>query len=178
MDKKGPFGLWMGMSLEQVGPGIEVIGRCQFRVKSVPMAHSAFDWYILQITPNCGLSWIRACGKTIQTSVYGIELKSAFEAMESKLAAAYGKYEKIDILLPESIWNKPGEWMQGIVLRERILMAEWPPKNGASLKEPLTSILLATEAIDTTSGYLVVDYFFQNFPAATAEMAAEEDGAL
>jgi hypothetical protein len=174
MSKKGPFGLWMGMSLADVESEAIEVAPAKYRLLTVPKPHSAFESYILQITPANGLAWIKAIGHNIQTSVYGLELKTAFEVMEKKLSVNYGSGNKTDILLQDSIWNEPRDWMQSLLNRERFMMAEWSMAQGSSLPQGLSSVALITVANDTESGYIAVEYSFENSEAAEAEIAAAE----
>jgi len=178
MTTKGPFGLWMGMTASEVEASLEELAPCKFRASAVPKPHSAFESYILQIAPRSGLSWIKAIGKTVETSAYGLELKSAFESMEAKLTATYGKHKKLDFLMQDSIWGEPRDWMQALLSRERIFMAEWSRKDGSSLGDSLSSIALVAGVYNTSSGYIAIEYSFQNGSNADAEIAALEDEAL
>ena len=178
MSKQGPFGLWMGMTVGDFETPPNEVAPCKFQAPSVPKPHSAFERYICQITPNLGLSWIKALGKDVATSGYGIELKSAFEAMEQKLVTAYGKQKRMDFLMHDSIWNEPRDWMQAMISRERVLACEWSTATGATLENSLASIALVVGAYDTSSGYIAIEYSFENATAADAEIAALEDDAL
>lgn len=178
MSRKGPFGLWMGMFISDFDAPLEEIAPCKFMVPVVPKPHSAFERYVCQISPQSGLSWIKAIGKTIATSSYGVELKSAFDAMEQKLAATYGRQKKFDFLMHESIWNEPRDWMQAILNKERVLISEWNKDTGASLADSLTSVALVLGVFDTSSGYIAIEYSFENAAQAEAEIAAMEDDAL
>ena len=178
MSNRGPFGLWMGMTESDFDDPLEELSQCKFKACSVPESHSAFDLFIVQITPKNGLSWIKAVGKTVDSSAYGIELKSTFESMESKLASTYGKHKKHDFLMADSIWNEPRDWMQGIVSRERVLMAVWSRKDGSSLSNSLVSVGLFANVCDTSSGYIAIEYTFENGAKADVEIASLEDCAL
>lgn len=178
MDRKGPFGLSMGLTLEEVGVDCVEVAPGKYRADSVPMPHSAFEYYVLQITPRHGLSWVKAIGNTIQTSPFGVELTTEFDSFEKKLSAVYGRGHRTDVLLTGSIWDEPRDRMMAFVNRERFLMAEWSSKHGSSLKDSLVSVGLIANALDPTSGYISVEYSFKNAEAADAEIAAAEDLAL
>jgi hypothetical protein len=130
------------------------------------------------VTPKNGLSWIKAIGKDIPTSAYGIELKSAFDVLERKLESTYGKHEKSDFLLPDSIWQEPRDWMQSFLQRERFLNAIWDSTHGSSLPDSLISVGLFVNVTDVDSGYLAIEYAFENEAASSAEIASAEDEAL
>lgn len=107
MSSSGPFGLWMGMTANDFSPPLGERSSCKYWAPEVPKPHSAFSHYLFVITPTRGLSYIKAVGRDISTSGYGIEVQSAFEGIEAKLANAYGKSKKIDLLMHDSIWNEP-----------------------------------------------------------------------
>lgn len=176
--KTGPFGLWMGMPLADIDWDIDEIRPGRYRCHTVPKPHSSFESYILQITPRCGLAWIKAIGKTVNTSVYGYELQSEFAAMEKRLSGVYGKGEKTDILLYGSIWNEPRDWMQSLLNKERILMTSWPGKRAPDLPNQLKSVGLVVTALSSDSGYIAVEYSFTNEERSDAEITAAEDDAL
>ena len=176
--RNGPFRLAMGMSLPEIQGDLQEVAPGKYRTNAVPKPHSAFAYYVLQVTPKQGLSWIKAIGIQISTSVYGVEMRSAFESMKNRLTAVYGKCYVMDFLMQDSIWNEPRDWMQALHNGERALTAIWEPKHGSSLKDSLASVGLMASAIDTTTGYLAIEYSFENSDAADAEIAAKEDEAL
>jgi hypothetical protein len=178
MSSSGPFGLWMGMTADDFSLPLEEVSSCKFWAPEVPKPHSAFSRYAVLITPSHGLSWIKAVGLDISTSSYGIELQSAFENMKTKLTKGYGKSKTVDVLMYESIWNEPRDWMQGLLNKERVLMTEWSKDTGASLANSLTSVALVVDVVDTSTGYIAIEYSFENFADAEAEIAAMEDDAL
>ena len=177
-NKSGPFGLWMGMTKSDFEAPLEEIAPCKFRASVVPKPHSAFDRYVCQIAPQSGLSWIKAVGKTIETSSYGIELKLAFDTMEQKLSKIYGKNNRSDLLLTGSIWNEPRDWTQGLLSNERLLFAQWNKETKAFMADSLLSIALLSGAYNTSQGYIAIEYTFENAAKAEVEIAALEDDAL
>jgi hypothetical protein len=178
MSSSGPFGLWMGMTADDFSLPLEEVSLCKFWAPEVPKPHSAFSRYLVLITPSFGLSWIKAVGPDISTSTYGIELRSAFDSMETKLTKTYGKSEISDFLIHDSVWSEPREWMQGLLNLERVLMAEWSRDTGATLAHSLASVALVVGATDTSTAYIAIEYSFENAADGEAEMAAMEDDAL
>ena len=164
--------------LDKLGIRSQAISPGKYRLDAVPKPHSAFEGYVVQIAPRAGLSWIKGIGTTIESSVFGLELKGAFDALESKLASTYGRFNRTDMLLPDSIWNEPREWMQSLLNRERYLLTGWSREHGSSLPDSLQSVGLVCTAIDTESGFLGLEYSFENEPLAEAEISAAEDDAL
>jgi len=82
--KSGPFGLWIGMSLDDFDSDLEQTGEFQYRTFSVPKMHSAFESYNLIVTPNHGLAKIIAIGKNINTQSNGLNIKNKFNDLRLK----------------------------------------------------------------------------------------------
>lgn len=174
----GPFGLNMGMTIKQIDANAKQAAPGVFTTSKVPKPHSAFETYAVKVGSKSGLCWIKAIGKDISTSAYGIELKSAFEEMEQKLTKAYGKGEKTDLLLPGSIWKEPNEFMMAMIKKERFLMAVWEKNKGSELKDDLVQVGLIASPGGRDKGYLSLEYSFSNKDACDKEIAAQEDNAL
>lgn len=98
--------------------------------------------------------------------------------MEQKLVTAYGQHERFDFLMHGSIWDEPRDWMQALNSTERVLMSQWSNETGASLKDGLSSLALVVGALNTSTGYIAIEYSFQNKYLADAEIAELEDGVL
>jgi hypothetical protein len=178
MERKGPFGLWMGMTLEELGVHYTEVAPGKYQPVSVPISHSAFESYVLQITPRLGLSWVKAIGRTIKTSAYGLELTTEFDSLERRLSAIYGQGRRTDFLMQGSIWNEPRDRMMAFLNQERVLMTVWSHEHGSSLKDSLVTVAEIANAMDAASGYLAVEYSFENSEDADAEVAETEDQAL
>lgn len=174
----GPFGLEKGMSLKEIGGKPEKLENGTYKLINVPKPHSAFQGYIVRVAPKGGLCCIMAVVKDIETSSYGFELKRAFREMEKKLEATYGKHKTVDVLLPGSIWDKPNDWMMGLIKKERFLAAIWEAAEGSFLPTDLKQIGLIAIPIALDKGFISIKYSFTNIDSCEAELAAQEDDAL
>lgn len=174
----GPFGLVRGMRKDEFQCNLEEIAPYKYILSEVPKPHSAFEIYIAMITPSHGLSWLKAISKDIETNPFGVEVRSRFENMKLKLENIYSKHDNLDFLMHDSIWNEPRDWMQALENRERVLMAVWEPKHGSTMKDSLSSVALLAAARDTYTGYIAVEYEFDNHAAAERALSAMEDEAL
>ncbi|MBB3103742.1 hypothetical protein [Azomonas macrocytogenes] len=175
----GPFGLSMGMKLEDVGIAPEkTISNGKYKFISVPNPHSSFDGYILKFSPTKGLCWIKAIGKDVDTSVYGYELRSAFNDMKGKLEKAYGPTITTDKLLYGSIWKEPNEFMMSLIKSERLLFSIWDKKAKSKLSDNIDSIGLFVGALSRNKGYSSVEYSFSNEAECDKELTEKEDSAL
>jgi len=177
----GPFGLKMGMSVAEVkaiDPAMTELAPGKYKLTHVPKPHSAFESYIVQICPKVGLSWIKAIGKNVSTSSYGIELRATFDELSTKLDKSYGAGSTTDVLLPGSIWDEPDDFMMGLAKKERYLFRQWSQKTGAQLNSNLVAIGLVATALDNNTGYLSLEYAFATSEACDEEIESLEDDNL
>ena len=179
MTLPAPFRLSLGMKLEDFSEFMPVeVAPFKYRLDKPPKPHPAFEFYILQIAPESGLSWIKAIGNDIPTNGFGNSINSAFLEMEGKLKNTYGKCERTDLLLQGSIWNEPQDWMMALVKGERLLASHWEEKTGAKLTEAIESVFLVANGRDTDSGFIAIEYTLKNNSAAAQEIASSQDDAL
>jgi len=174
---EGPFGLVRGLSLEQLGTS-QQLEPGKYKLNSVPKPHSSFESYIVQVGPHAGLCWIKAIGKDVRTSGFGIELKSAFDDMRSRLESTYGRPELYDRLLPEANWDEPKYFMMSLLKKERLLASVWKSLSGSSAGDSLKSVGLIASASGIDRGFLSIEYSFTNEDECEREIKASQDGAL
>lgn len=173
----GPFGLYMGMPLEELSD-TEDLGSAKYRLDVVPKPHPSFDYYVVRVTPTFGLSWIKAVGNDIPTSAHGIQLQTAFEDLEQRLTTVYGRGKHTDFLFQDSTWDGLNEWMMSLERQERLFWTQWSKEVGSTMKDSLAMVGLHAQATDSLTGWLAVEYSFENSDAADLEMQALEDEAL
>ena len=165
-----PFGLKQGMSVEQLGGQPDSIGGGMYKLTSVPVPHPDLEFYVAQVSPRSGLCYIKGVGRPVRTSAYGTELKVRFENMRDEVSATYGHYRSVDMLLSDSMWEGPRDWMAGLAERERLLFAHWNEDTRATLGPHLTSVFVGASAKSSQSGYVVVEYYFDNEPDCQQEI--------
>ncbi|BET27620.1 hypothetical protein EV673_1707 [Limnobacter thiooxidans] len=178
MNSKGPFGLFMGMKIEDFTQSLEELAPFKFMLKNPPRPHPAFNNYLVQVTPKAGLSWIKAIGPGIKTNDYGFALADAFKEMEAKLTKTYSRCRQNDFLLPDSIWNEPKDWMTALEKKERVLASIWDREAQSMLPEAIESIYLLAHAEETDSGYLTLEYHLKNHEESEAEISEVIDDVL
>lgn len=179
----GPFGFKQGLTRDEIesmiGEASTLVpgSKNTYVLNTVPKSHSAFENYVAVIGDISGLCAVRGIGKDITTSRHGIQLKTSFNELEATLSELYGSSEKSDFLMPGSIWEEPEDWMMGIKSEERFLFSQWPRK-GKVLKNELGSVFLGVRAKSTDTGYLVLEYNFQNKEQCDGESKTAEKGGL
>lgn len=180
----GPFGLEVSMKMKQLeeinGKALDaiVLQEHLYSMKVVPKPHIAFELYAVQVLPEAGLCQVRAIGKDLQTSSHGLQLKAAWQELLTALEGIYGQSKKTDLLLPGSIWKEPEDWMMGLLKHERFLSALWESSPTRPLKNHIQQIGLEARAKDRDSGFLFLQYNFNNREVCEAELKAAEKEAL
>lgn len=175
----GPFGLEMGMSIDDLKKKINLVQKDEniYSASSVPNPHPDFTIYSFLATPSHGLCRIRAIGKAIETSAYGTELINEFNKLESVLNKKYGASMRLDLLNKGSIWNEPRDWMIGMLKKERTLASYWSEEQKA-LPDNIGAIKLDSVAISNSNGFIVLDYDFTNIKACIKSQEAKGESAL
>jgi hypothetical protein len=172
----GPFGLEMGMSLEDIGGKSIKMSDGNYGFKELPKSHSAFDLYLLQIAPKGGLYDIMAVGKFITCNPNGFQLKKQFDDLKETLGENYGKCLMVDTLSAGSIWDKPGDWMMGLSKKHRTYKAIWGEES--FLPPDLKIITLEAYSTSLGKGFIFLRYGFINSDSCSTEKSAEENSAL
>src|SRR5262245_34393168 len=167
-----PFGLQMGMPRAKIGEVVKEISRYKFQLASVSKPHSALNAYVATVTPKAGLCFIRALSPVITTKPEGTELRFQFEDMMAQMEGVYGKPFVTDSLKPDSKRTQAKDWMATLLDKERTLQARWSAADDLPMKPTIAKIYVGTMAISSTTGHVVVEYYFDNYDACTAEIDA------
>ena len=76
------------------------------------------------------------------------------------------------------IYDQYTDWMDSINYKERAYFASWDVEDGLSLPNELKTIFLGVSVEDSFTGYIFIEYYFNNNDDAEAEISALEDDAL
>ena len=172
----GPFGVEKGSKLASLGESKEIApGKYTFTPKK---AHPAFETYVALVSDSQGVCWIKAIGKDIRTSTYGTELKSEFSSFEGKLSKVYGENKKFDYLMPGSIWDEPKDYMPALIKKERVLATLWSAEHNSKMKDNLKSLALLASATSRDTGYIAIEYEFDNYDSCKKEISEKVDDVL
>jgi hypothetical protein len=168
----GPFGLEMGMSLEEVtkacgGIRPERLENDDRYLISPTKSHPDFEYYLVFVDDNKGLYCIRSISKEINTSKYGTELKSFFHEMTERLSKTYGKPEVYDKIKKDvmDFLKKDEWWLHTLQEGSRILEAVWEKGAGkVTMSKDLDYVWLYadTPKLSYDKGVLILEYGFIN----------------
>ena len=178
---EGPFGLKMGLSLEEAKVLIPSLSKSEqndwiYQAETAPVSHPDFEIYSLGFSQETGLCRISAIGKDIKSGDSGFEIRSAFESLDESLSKKYGKGKKYDF--SSSKYDSSEYWMMYLLKKNRTLIKVWDKENKSTLLNNLSSIMLSAKASDMSTGYLTVTYEFENMPNCEAEAKAQKNKGL
>lgn len=173
-----PFGLRQGMSVEELGAEATPIGDGMYKLTSVPVPHPGFEFYVAQVSPRTGVCYVKGIGKQVRTTGDGAELRSRFTSIRDEISASYGRYRSVDMLLSDSMWAGPRDWMAALAERQRLFFAQWNTDTRATLRPHLTTVFVAANAKTSETGYVVVEYYFDNEPGCQQEIDNSAEAVL
>ena len=172
----GPFGVEMGMSKADLGISnasqMLAEGTFKWKVESLPKNSRFFEYYIVQVTPQNGLCYLKAVGQDVSTSAYGTSLRTAFDKVNNQLQKKYSGGTNADFLRSGSIWDEPEDFMMGLQKSERVLAAYYDEEEGSTMVEGVTKAYLTANAASSDSGWVSINYVFENHDACTEELNA------
>lgn len=168
----GPFGLDMGLSLDDVKKvcKIEHIENDAYKV-TPPKANGLFKTYIVWIDPEYGIHGIRAISENITTNDNGTELKLRFEDIVESVGNKYGKYKRTDNN-SNGIFSKPQYFMYTLREGSRELSAVWAKKYQSQLPDYIFGIrvdAVADKSLLNGGSYVIMEYSFSNSDAVDAK---------
>ncbi|QTP54110.1 hypothetical protein HNO51_05095 [Billgrantia sulfidoxydans] len=172
-----PFGFEKGLKVEEVTCDIEEINFGIYVTSQPPKPHSSFSSYVLRIAPQSGLYWVKGISGDIETDSAGTMLKSRADNMIERLAKVYGPPERILFFNPGTIWGESEDFMMGMACNEIHYGASWS-KEAHELPSGLGNIYFAINAKSSNTGYMIIEYEFDNHEQGEREVEEVEDGAL
>ncbi|MGD1819144.1 MAG: hypothetical protein ACPKOI_04600 [Pleomorphochaeta sp.] len=172
----GPFGYDEGMSFEEVEfNSNEIIDsyidkNISFLQVEPKKKHSDFENYYVVIDEDYGLVKIMA-ETIVETNKYGTTLKNKFNSLVESLSTKYGEIDKIDILMPSSIWDEAGDYMMSLVAEDRFLMGMWETDLN-------TIVAIQVSASSTSKGIITLSYEYEKFAKALEKKSKVENSYL
>jgi len=128
--------------------------------------------YVLRISPTVGLCAIGASGKTIESNSFGEQIRTAFDNVRQSLESRYGAPTSVtDELTEGSIWHDPQDFMMGLYKQERQLRARWSDRNTG---DGLRTILVSAAALTSSTAFVTLNYWFDNFDQCKAETDSQK----
>jgi hypothetical protein len=168
----GPFGLDMGLSLDDVKQicEIEHIDNDAYEI-TPPQKNDLFKTYIVWIDSEYGLHGIRAITERIHANDHGAELKSRFENIVESIESKYGKYKRTDKNSNNRLFREPQYFMYTLREGSRELSAVWAKRYQSQLPDNIAGIAIEVVAENAfpNVGYVTLEYGFSNSDAVKAK---------
>ena len=170
----GPFGLEMGMSLEEVrvscgGRQPVSYGGDLYTIEPEEV-HPAFCVYMVRISESEGLYFVLASGEKVESVMTGEIVRERFAALKDALCLTYGDCRVEDELASGSAFQKESEWMVALAAGERKLQAVWNRGVPSCLPDNVRQIVLAVSSVSSFEARLSVSYTFANYDAVMKEV--------
>jgi hypothetical protein len=176
----GPFGLEMGMTLEQVKQATKNRIELQpagFYMLEPPKKNSNFEHYQVSIHANYGVYMIVAASKIIDTSQNGIYVKEEFNRMASILEKTYGNGEIFDVIFNHSN-IKDNNWMRSIIEKDREYSAVWGTRNPEALPDNVALIILGIDVESEQNARLRLTYISVNYEKIADEQPETDESVF
>ncbi len=161
-----PFGLKMGMTLEQITEvcgGIEPVHNENDSYFIEPTNHHPlFKYYLAYVDDEIGLYYIKALTDEISSNDYGEEIKSAFENIKNRISKNYGKPKVIDELASDTLWNEEKYWLNALREGSRTLTAAWGIEKNIE-KDDIEFIGISAKYASYQKGVILLEYQFKNY---------------
>ncbi len=164
----GPFGLSKGMSISAIskvskpGFGPERISDDDKYFFIPKKQHDLFKAYIAYVDAKKGLYRINAISEGIETSVYGLELRIAFNVLVNDLSKTYGTPKKTDKVKENYKFKEGRYWFRSLKDGARELSATWKRgEKGTTLPQELDKLTVYVSA-NFLYGLINIDYCFSN----------------
>lgn len=172
----GPFGSEKGGKKEDFSI-IKELKPFTYQV-SVKKPHASFETYIATIHPTTGLCLIKGVGKTNLNDSTGLSTRKVFNDLRAQLDSVYGNSSLFDWLRPGALWKETHEWMMAVTKGERSYEASWDADSKSTLKDGISEILLTVNGLGTESGYVTLQYRFDNWDQCKAAMNKSQSDSL
>lgn len=165
----GPFGLSMGMSLEEIAAECtdepKYIADDRYLIQPTK-SHPLFENYIAWVSETNGLYYIKGISREIKTTGYGTEARQEFAKLISPLERKYGKFKRIDTVQKDTLWQDDRDWMSAIAHGARTYEAHWEAteENIADFDGLVTIAtgVKTRETYVTDEAYIWIEYGFLN----------------
>lgn len=165
----GPFGFDIGMTYEEVksacnGNELEYISDDRYFVKP-KKSHPTFEKYIVWISNDYGLYYIKAISYDIHTSNYGTEVKNRFDNILYTLESKYGDFIKTDKVDENYVFNGEQYWMTAIKEGARTYSASWYTLESENYNglETIGLGIKCSNKYSADEAFIWLEYGFKNY---------------
>lgn len=171
--KDGPFGFKAGDVIANY-PACSMKDRPDSFDCIPARPHPDLKSYNVWHMPDIGICMVVAFSGTIETGVFGVEARSATDGMAKQIEMQYGKAEKLDFLMPSSIWRESRDWMMSVKQKERYYEYIWEKLK----KNRVNQIAVKFISVSENIGMISVAFLFDNFKKCQEADRRKQSGAF
>lgn len=174
--REGPFGIAMGQPVSELDlESGQSSDATQARLlASVPNPVAEIQSYAVVAFPTTGVCEIRAISRTFDSDAYGVNVRSAIDAMANLVTSKYGKAEKSDDCTGYSCQFFQMNLKDG----SQVYAYEWSRDTGARLPEDIRSIALVALPGQYNDTFYRLDYISSAADECDAERQKLKASAL
>lgn len=168
----GPFGFVIGSDIN----GYECTGSTAGKhVCEPPKPHSDFSAFVVGATDADGICSVTGIGIDTSTNGYGTSLKTKADKIAAQISQIYGSpTERINRLVPGSIWNDPDDWTMAIAMDDRFYAHKWANVRVRGVEE----IYVGVFADSSRTGRVNVEFYGANYEKCSAAVSDEQAEAF
>lgn len=169
------FGLEMGVATSELAT-IKDEGSPDgmFRILEIEDPAPLFTAYIGQFSEQQGLCWVKAIGGDIPSDATGTEIKALFQLEKKRLETLYGLYKDFDFRFSGRSDDDLQNWLQAVKEGDRYVASIWNAQYGSELPDTVDSVGLVVNAYSDNTGYLSLEYTFNNIVSCENELSKAE----
>lgn len=183
--KDGPFGLQMGLSvneLESAIPDLKRLSPDSYTFTKAPRPYPGITRYAVDVGSTTGVCKISAM-TVVDSSSFGDSVKSKFNELKTSITSKYGDATaSYDVLRQGSDLNELGDWMMSLALGDRTLSSFWigseDTKNRLKLPPNISGISISANGASATRAAVIISYEFANFQTCVNEAKSRKMDAL
>jgi hypothetical protein len=175
---EGPFGLTLGMKIEDVGGARPLEKPGFYEVAAPPKPHPDFESVVLIAYPETGICLVRGIGRTIEGDGSGGQIRAKVDGLAAALSTKYGKSAKLDDCSGGDIQCSNEFWMMTLDGGDRAYVYKWTAQNPLMKKNRIGEIYVAASAGNIQASYPMIEFHSEDRTGCTAAERAASASSL
>jgi hypothetical protein len=145
----------------------------------VPKPDPRIEAYVVHATEKTGICYVKGISHTQRDDSAGLHTMALVDALAAEFAEQYSKdYASSKILVSQSLWYEPADWMKSIAHGERFYSYSWQATAGQPYADNVDAISVGAKSRGGTAGYAVVEFYYANNTACERAMRQMDSKAF
>jgi hypothetical protein len=142
-----------------------------------PGEHPYFESYVVRASSKHGVCWVKGIGKNIDDNGYGTNTVGRLKGFADAMTPVYGEPRKVDLILPNALWDDADEYLMSIRQNERTLAYVWEGEELGG-KTKLNQIYVFAKALSRDTGWVGIEYYSEDHEACKSTSNAVDNSVL